>query len=139
MIHKKHKIQELIQEYTSVSTKYHDLSAKMQIIHKENYELAEKMLPKIKKAIIEEIFNKGKCFECEWMYIDNGGKAAGDFYQLNNLVKVRPSKKKEEFPGTIFQKQQLNYRWVEPRILDRYFNYYEPKFDVLLKELKIKI
>lgn len=137
MIIEKINVQEILKEYNAASKKYHELDKKVQAIHKDNLELAKTMLPKIKQAIVKKVFNNGMCFEGTWMYIEDGGKSMSNFYQLNDLGILRSSKEEKEEHLTISKEDQLDYRWVEPRILDRYFGHYEPKHDILLNELKI--
>lgn len=132
-------VKEILKEYKEISNRYYELTKEVEQIHKNNLRLAEEMLSKIKKAIIKEVFKKGKCFSGIWVYLDWADKTTGPHWQLNGLGEIRKPKKKEEFPGTISKKEQLDIKWVESRIMNRYFSYYEPYSELLLKELKIKI
>lgn len=133
------EVKEILKEYKLVSNRYNELSMQVEDIHKENLKFANEILPKIKKAIIKEIFKKGKCFSGTWVYLTWASKDMGPHWQLNALGEIRKTKKKEDFPGTINTKEQLDANWVESRILNRYFGYYEPYAERLFDELKIKV
>lgn len=132
-------INEIVKEWKEISQKYHELSHVVDRIHKSNLNNAKKMLPTIKDKIKNELFSKGLCFKGNWVYIDNGDKSMGGFHQLNDLGEVVELKSiGNEIPGPIWNHEQLDTTWVEERILDRYFDYYQPK-DTLKNELNLEI
>ena len=134
------KTEEFIKEYKSVSNRYFEMSDKADRIHKSNLKLAKETLPIIKESILK-LFESGFCFAGEWIFIEDGGKSMGEFYQLNSLGD--PLNKSEvnfeKYPKVICRKKDLDIRWVEDRILDRYFGYYTPKYELLENELGIKL
>lgn len=132
-------VKQILKEYNEVQSKYHELSDKLEKIHDDNIKLADEMLPKIKKAIIKHIFKKGNCFSGRWTYLHYADKAMGEHYQLNSLGEIRKLKKKESFPPPVFREEDLDTKYIQDRILNRYFGYYEPNHELLWKELKIKI
>ena len=133
---------ELLKEYNSVSKRYYELSEIIDKAHKENLKLAKELLPRIKKAIIKEVFEKGNCFKGVWIYLEWASKEMGPHWQLNelgSLVSFKELIETNPFPGPIWKAEDLETRSIDDRILNRYFTRYEPKHDLLFNELKIKI
>jgi len=127
-----------LESFEKVSEAYHVMSAEATRIHQENTITANTMLPEIKKVIVEKIFKKGMCFPGSWRH-ENMGPGTGGHYNLLGLHAPRKLTKTEEFPGPIHTKDDLDIKWVEEQILNRYFEYYKPNYERLEKELGINL
>lgn len=133
------EIDKFLERYKNVSNDFYTMQKQASELHEHNLKESKRLLPIIKKAIVKEIFNKNKCYPGIWQFLYYVDKSMGPHWQLNELNAPKKFSKKMEYPGPIYKEDQLDTNWVESRILNRYFAYYYPKYDLLEKELKIKL
>lgn len=130
-------VKAFLKEYKSIQGKYHALSKEAEKLHEYNKELASKMMPLLKEKIKTQLFDKELCFSGSWRHISEAPGQGGHFelVSLGSVNKFRGF----DSPYPIHELRQLDIAYIETAILDRYFEYYEPNYETLNKELGIII
>lgn len=114
----------------------------LNIYHKQNVEVSDKLYPVILKAIQTEIFDKGLCYKASYEWLSYADRTYGPHYQLlplGEIIKYNKRKKYTYEDGVIFTAEQLDDYVFKIRIMNRYFTHYYPKYDLLKSELNITV
>ncbi len=138
----KEKVDKIIEIRNRAEKIIKPLDEQLEKCHKQNLEASEKLYPRILKAIETELFDKGLCFSAKYEYLSYASRAMGPHYQLCPLGEIVKFDKKKDYTFedcAIYDKEQLDNHVFKIRIINRYFSYYYPNYDLLKSELNIDL